>query len=99
METPAVNHDTFRLIDFDEAGPQESDEGRHRLVCKIEGGGKLAIWGSRENTVNIDAVVEAGVPCIVRCEWQAPRDWAVAKYEHTHWVPEDASLGIFRSRR
>ena len=94
-----MNHDTFHLISFDERGPQESDEGRRRLVCKIEGGGKLAIWGSGANTVNIDAVLEAGVPCIIGCEWEPPADWAVAKYGHTHWVPKEAGLGIVRSFR
>ena len=87
-----MNHDTFRLIGLDEWGVQEN-EGNRRLVCQIEGGGKLAIWGSEKSTENIDTVLKADFPCTVHCQWRKPSTWAT-EYGHTHWVPENASLEV-----
>ena len=85
---------TFRLNCLDEPnGPKVTSKAK-RLVCQIEGGGKLVIWGSQENSTNIDTVRSAGLPCTVRCQWRRPGDWGSGKFGHTHWVPESAELEI-----
>ena len=64
-----MSDDLFYLVGYDEGGSRQTEgaAGTKRLVCNIEGGGKLAIWGREGNTVNIDAVLGAGRPCVVRC--------------------------------
>jgi hypothetical protein len=55
---------TFRLIQIDQGGVRESKGGK-RLVCLIDSGGKLAIWGQESptrNMRNIEMVLAAGVP-------------------------------------
>ncbi len=61
-----MSDDLFYLISYDEGGVRET-RGAKRLVCNIEGGGKLAIWGDERNSANLDAVLAAGLPCVVRC--------------------------------
>ena len=60
----------LRLTGVD-PGSQEDRPSHRRLVCLIEGGGKLAIWGRDGNTKNIDAVRAAGFPCVVSAVWCA----------------------------
>ena len=84
----------FRLIAFDEAGPVEGPSTNRRLVCAIEGGGKLAIWGSDDSRQNIDAVLRTGLPCTVECTWREPNRQHAEKYGHTHWVRQDSSFRI-----
>ena len=90
-----MSDDLFYLVGFDEGGEKEGAEGAKRLVCNIEGGGKLAIWGRDRNRANLDAVLAAGLPCVVRCACVEPEAWA-AKYGHTHWVPQHVRLEAFR---
>lgn len=87
---------TFTLIAFDEqphvrAGPT----GQLRLVCRLKGGGKIAIWGSEGSRRNIDAVRAAGLPCIVECGYteRLPR-WAREEYGHTQWVDQHSDLHV-----
>ncbi len=70
-----MEEDVLKLVGYDEGGLQDN-AGRKRLVCNLEGGGKVAIWGSTGDTANIDAVLAAGVPCEVRCRWPVPASWA-----------------------
>lgn len=89
-----MNYDTFRLLGRDERdAPQETDRAQ-RLVCQIDNGGKLAIWGSEKNATNIHTVLNAGFPCTVHCQWRQPAPWAIEQFGHTHWVPEIASLKV-----
>ena len=93
-----MNQDIFHLVGIDEAdGKRESARGSMRLVCRIKGGGKLAIWGSSGNTTNIDLVLQAGFPCTINCQWREPSSWAMKKYGHTHWVPEHADSEVTSS--
>ena len=85
----------FRLVALDEGGALGITNPR--LVCRIEGGGKLAIWGSAGQRVNIDLVLAHGMPCEVECECCEPSDWAKAQFGHLWWVPESAKLQIARS--
>ncbi len=90
-----TNTDTFRLIGFDEGGEKVGrDSGHHRLVCNIDGGGKIAIWGSKDSRRNIDSVLKAGLPCDIECEYRLPDDPWAKEYCHTHWVPENWDLHI-----
>lgn len=82
----------FRLVRFDEGGVNRNGN-TFRLVCVIESGGKLAIWGDEGDMRNIEAVGKAGMPCTVECEYRTPEDWGV-KYGHTHWVPQHQSLRV-----
>ncbi len=84
---------TFTLTAFDEGGKQGSPD-HLRLVCNIEGGGKLAIWGNKDSHENIDTVLNAGVPCKVVCKWSKPNPEHAEKYGHTHWVGEDFPLRL-----
>ena len=69
---------TFKLIGFDEDGVRHSQGKKNvSLVCLIEGGGKLAIWGSVGSVQNIDTVELAGMPCDVDCVCIKPEAWAV----------------------
>jgi hypothetical protein len=85
---------TFKLIGFDEGGAQQSrGKNNLRLVCLIEGGGKLAIWGSIGSMENINAVQASGMPCDVECGCIKPEAWAV-QYGHTYWVPQGNKLRV-----
>jgi hypothetical protein len=83
----------FRLIGFDEGGVKQTQKAT-RLVCLIEGGGKLAIWGGLFDHPNIDAVLAAGIPCSVECEYREPEEWGWLDYSHTHWVAESYRLRV-----
>jgi hypothetical protein len=77
------------LVSIDD---RRTDDPRHyRLVCNIEGGGKLAVWGRNGNTANMTMVQgwikEFGFPLLVSCVWQEPEPWS-RKYGHTHWLEE-----------
>jgi len=85
---------TFKLIGLDEGGVRQSQGSENlRLVCRIEGGGKLAVWGSVGARENIDRVLSAGMPCEVVCEVIPPSEWAIQK-GHSHWVPQGKSLRV-----
>ena len=84
---------TFRLVAFDEGGVRGAPY-RRRLVCNIEGGGKMAISGQDGSRRNIDAVLNAGTPCTVECEYRSPSPHMAQRFGHTHWVPQDARLRI-----
>jgi hypothetical protein len=85
---------TFKLIALDEGGVRRSrDNTNLRLVCLIEGGGKLAVWGTVESRENIDKVQRARVPCEVECECVPPEPWAV-RYGHSFWVPQGHKLRV-----
>ena len=79
---------TFKLIGFGEGGVQQ---GRMRetlrLVCLIEGGGKLVVWGTVGSCENITSVQTAGTPCEVECDCIPPNQWAI-RYGHKYWVPQ-----------
>ena len=82
----------LRLIGLDEGGV--CGKQNLRLVCNLESDGKLAIWGSPDVRGNIDAVLEAGLPCTVECEWISPNPQMAEKFGHTYWVPQHYSLRI-----
>ena len=84
----------FRLTGLDEGGVRQSRENDNlRLVCLVEGGGKLAIWGRHDSRQNIDRVRKAGMPCDVECGCIDPESWALG-YGHTKWVPEGSTLRV-----
>lgn len=89
-----VKIDSFQLIGFDEGGLREGPRGDLRLVCNAQSGEKIAIFGSAQARSNIDAVLNARMPCTVNCETRPPADWAIDRYGHTHWVPESSALHI-----
>ena len=84
---------TFTIIGFDEDGVREN-EGKLRLVCNIEDDGKLALWGREQDRHNIDAVLNAGLPCTIECEYSAPASWASTKFKHTHWVAPETRIEV-----
>ena len=88
-----MNKGTFRLMTFDEGGVAGSPENR-RLVCLVDSGGKLAIWGKEGALKNIDAVLGAGLPCTVECEWREPHPIQAERFGHTQWVREDLDLKV-----
>jgi len=89
---------TFHLVRYDEGGAKGEPSNR-RLVCVIESGGKLAIWGQEApagNMRNINAVLDAGIPCTIECECREPEKWAAQQFGHTHWVPQDCPLRVIK---
>ena len=59
-KNPADSLDAFRLVELDE-GVVRGTPNRRRLVCNIDGGGKLVIWGregSNDATVDASLFVE-----------------------------------------
>ena len=87
---------TFRLTGFEEGGVQRSRDNPNnlRLVCLVEGGGKLAIWGTEGLRENIDKVLAAGMPCEVECECRVPDEWGTKQYGHSYWVPQNRKLSV-----
>ena len=81
------NQTEFRLTGIDPGSTDDNPEHR-RLVCLVEGGGKLVVWGREGQTEHIQAVTGSGFPCVVSCDWIEPPEWAREKYGHTQWVPE-----------
>ena len=92
--SPNVKTDSFRLISFDEGGTREGPKRDLRLVCNAQSGDKIAIFGSMQNRKNIDAVLNAGIPCTINCKTRPPADWAASRFGHTHWIPETVTLHI-----
>lgn len=84
---------TFRLIGFDEGGVMGTPDNL-RLVCLTQSEGKLAIWGKQGARRNIDAVLNAGMPCTVECEWREPNPIHADKFGHRYWVREDFRLNV-----
>jgi hypothetical protein len=90
---------TFRLIGFDEGGVnQKQDNENLRLVCLLEGGGKLAVWGKVGSQKNIDLVMRAGIPCSIECDCIPPSAWAI-RYGHTSWLPQGNTIRVFSDDR
>ena len=48
---------------------------------------------------NINAVVRAGMPCIVVCETIPPPPTFKQRYGQSHWVPESARLRVVEETR
>ena len=84
--------DTFTFIGYDDGEMKVGPDGDHRLVCVAESGGTVAIFGSARNLENISSVLDAGLPCVVRCKTRTPASYAAERFGHTHWVSEDSML-------
>ena len=65
---------TFRLLGRDEEWCRDRP-GNRRLVCFVEGGGKLAVMGTEDARENMAAVAAAGFPCVVACARSEPKEW------------------------
>jgi len=83
----------FTVVDFDEGGVRGTPENQ-RLVCVLDDGGKLAIWGNEEDSANIQAVSGRTPPFKIECEYRHPGEPQARKYGHTHWVRQDCSLRV-----
>jgi hypothetical protein len=89
----------LKLVGLDEGGVRSSPEINNlRLVCLIDGGGKLAVWGSPDSRENIDKVQAAGIPCEVECDCITAAQWSITKYGHTYWVPEGYELQVCKGK-
>ena len=86
--------ETFTLLAYDEGGVMMGSTGAHRLVCVADSGAKVVIFGRESELQNINAVLEAGLPCIVRCETH-PASQTVNRFSgHTYWVWEYGMLEV-----
>ena len=83
---------TFTFVAYDEGEMKMGPDGDHRLVCVTESGAKVAVFGSNGNLANINSVLAAGLPCVVRCKTRSPATYASERFGHTHWVSEDSAL-------
>ena len=89
-EEPMV--ETFTLLAYDEGGMMVGSAGARRLVCAADSGAKVVIFGREAELKNINAVLAAGLPCIVRCETGPAPETADRFAGHTHWVWEHSML-------
>ena len=85
-EEPTI--ETFTFLAYDEGGRMTGPTGTHRLVCVADSGGKVVIFGRGSELKNINAVLETGLPCIVRCETHPVSRTAYRRWGFTHWVWE-----------
>lgn len=83
----------FKILGIDEGGVKQS-QGNLRIVCRIDGGGKLAVWGIVDSPENIEKLRGATMPCEIECDCVAPQAWAVT-HGHTHWVPPGYKLQVY----
>lgn len=90
--------ETFVFVAYDEGGMVIGPTDAHRLVCVTNSGAKVVIFGRKGSLKNIDAVLEAGLPCVVQCETR-PASQSVYRYAgHTHWVWEHSMLKVKPAR-
>ena len=95
-EEPTV--ETFTFLSYDEHGMMIGPTGAHRLVCVTDSGAKVVIFGRECALKNINAVLDAGLPCTVRCETHPASQTANRIAGHTHWVWECSTLEIAPSK-
>ena len=88
----------FRFLAYDEGGMTIGPTGAHRLVCVTDTGAKVVIFGRESELDNINAIVQKGLPCIVRCETHPTSQTANRMFGHTHWVWENSKLEVVTSR-
>ena len=63
-----------------------------RLVCITDSQEKIVFWGTlRKNRINIDKVLQKGIPCEVECEFTEPKEFFRNQFAHKYWVPEDCA--------
>ena len=86
--------ETFTFLAYDEGGMMIGPTGAHRLVCVADSGAKAVKFGRASEMKNINAVLEAGLPCIVRCETHPASRFANRFAGHTHWVWEHSTLKV-----
>ena len=91
-EKPTI--ETFTFVAYDEGGMMIGSTGAHRLVCVADSGGKVVMFGHESGLKNINAVLEAGLPCFVRCETHPASQTAKRFSGHTHWVWEYSMLEV-----
>ena len=65
---------TFRLIGRDEEWSRDRP-GNRRLVCFVDGGGKLAVMGTEDARENMRVVAAAGFPVSIACVRSEPKEW------------------------
>lgn len=83
----------FTVVKFDEGGVRGTPENQ-RLVCVLDGGGKLAIWGSETDSRNVDLVAGLTPPFRIQCDFQPPGGPQARTFGHTHWVKEGSFLQV-----
>ena len=86
--------ETFTFHAYDEGGMNIAATGAHRLVCVADSGAKVVIFGHDSELKNINAVLEAGLPRIVRCETYPASQTANRFWGHTHYVWEYSMLEV-----
>lgn len=92
--TQAVEQGSDRLysfVDVDEGGSGKGVTVPRGWCATLRVAGRSRSGARKGNRTNIEAVLAAGLPCVVRCACVDPEAWAM-KYGHTHWVPEDVRL-------
>ena len=92
-ERPTIER-TFTFLSYDEGGVVIGPTGAHRLVCVAESGAMVVLFGHLSELKNINSVLEAGLPCFVRCETQRASRLANHIFGHTHWVWGSSMLEV-----
>ena len=90
--------ETFTFSAYDEGGMRIGPTGARRLVCVADSNAKVVIFGREWDLENINAVLEAGLPCTVRCETHPASRSVKRSFGHTHWVWEYSMLEVANSR-
>lgn len=90
--------ETFTFLAYDEGGMKVGPTGAHRLVCVADSGAKVVIFGRERSMKNINAVLEAGLPCMVQCETHPASQSTDRFADHTHWVWEYSMHDVASAR-
>ena len=95
-EEPTIEKFTF--VGYDEGGVMIGPTGAHRVVCVTDSGAAVVVFGRESDMKNINAVLEAGLPCSARCETHPASRTARRIAGHTHWVWQHGMLEVVPSR-
>ena len=82
----------FTFLGYDEDGMIIGSTGAHRLLCVANSGAIAVIFGREMEMKNVNAVLKAGLPCVVRCEPYPGSETVGRVFGHTHWVWEHSML-------
>ena len=88
----------FQFVSYDESGRMIGPSGTHRLVCVTVTGANVVIFGRGSELTNINTVLRAGGPCVVRSETHPASRPANLLFGHTHWVWEHSKLEVASPR-
>lgn len=84
--------ETFAFLSYDEGGMIVGSTGARRLLCVANSAAIVVIFGLEIEMKNINAVLEAALACVVRCDTHPGSQTVGRVFGHAHWVREHSML-------